>query len=94
METIGHILNAVGGLGFLVCFIIVLVKMFQNGHTVLGIVCIICCGIGGLVAFIYGWVKSSEWGIQNVMIIWTICFILTIIGGVLAPADLSQIPGR
>ena len=94
MELVGQILSSAAGIGSLICFILVLVKMFQNGQTVLGIVCIVCCGIGGLIAFVYGWIKSGEWGIQKVMLIWTVCIILQIIGGVMSPAAFSQIPGR
>jgi hypothetical protein len=66
----------------LVCFIMVVVKMFQNGQTGLGIasiVLIFCCGIGGLIAFVYGWMKSAEWSIQNIMMAWTGCIVLNIL---------------
>src|SRR5438094_10081132 len=41
-------------IGELVCYILVLIKMFQAGEQTMGIICIVltlCCGIGGLVAF-------------------------------------------
>jgi hypothetical protein len=63
----------------LVCFILVLVKMFQAGQTGLGVVCIIlyiCTGIGGLIAFIVGWMNATKWQIKNVMIAWTAIWIL------------------
>jgi hypothetical protein len=65
MGVLGQILCILAGLGSLVCFILVLVQMFQRGQTTLGIVCIVLvfCGIGGLIAFIYGWMKHREWGI-------------------------------
>ena len=48
MDLVGQILSGVGGLGSLVCFIFVLYKMFTSGQVVLAIVCILCCGFGGL----------------------------------------------
>jgi hypothetical protein len=76
-------------IGSLVCFILVLVKMFQNDQVGLGIACIVLifvCGIGGLVAFIYGWVKAAEWNIQNIMLAWTGCVIGGVVVNVLAIA--------
>jgi hypothetical protein len=66
----------------LVCFILVLVKIFQAGQTGLGVVCIIltlCTGIGPLIAFIYGWIKSTEWNLKNVMIVWTLIWVLSLV---------------
>ena len=62
------------GLASFVCFILVVVKMFQNDQTGLGIVTLITslCGIGTLIAFIYGWIKSSEWNIKTLMLVWTV----------------------
>jgi hypothetical protein len=82
----------------LVCYILVLVKMFQNGQTGLGIACILLtcvCGIGALIAFIYGWIKSGEWGIRNVMIAWTVLIIASIVlsivaGPVVDPEQFKQ----
>jgi len=67
-----HILNVVVGLGQIICWIFVLVKMFQNGQTALGVVSI-CCGI---VAFVVGWMNADAWGIKNVMLIWTVLLVL------------------
>ncbi len=62
------------GIASLVCFILVLIKMFQQGQTGLGVACIVlafCAGIGALIAFIYGWVKAREWDLQKVMMVWS-----------------------
>ena len=62
----------------LFCFIYTVVKMFQNGQTALGIGCLIgalCCGIGGLVAFAFGWIRSGQWNIKGLMLIWTVAII-------------------
>jgi hypothetical protein len=66
----------------LACQIMVIVKMFQKGETTLGTVCAIlsfCSGIGGVIAFVYGWIKSSEWGLKTVMIAWTACLVLSML---------------
>jgi hypothetical protein len=94
MDTVGQILSAVASLGYLVCFILLIVKMFQHGQVVLAIVCLVCCGPGTLIGFVYGWMKSGEWGIRNMMIVWTICFILSIVGGALSPSTFSQFTGK
>jgi hypothetical protein len=60
--------------------------------TGIGITCLVlllCCGLGGLIAFIFGWVKNKEWGITNIMFIWTGCVILSVISNFLAPTDYS-----
>jgi hypothetical protein len=94
MGSAGTILAYVSGVGSLVCYILVLVKMFQHGQTGLGIACILLfffCGIGGLIVFIYGWVKARDWGITNIMTIWTVFFVLTIVSGVLNPVPWQQL---
>jgi len=81
------LLAAACGIGSLVCFIMVLVKMFQNDQTTMGIVCIVlalCTGIGGLIAFVIGWINASKWKIQQLMMIWTGCFIGTLVLYVIA----------
>ncbi len=88
MAVLGQILSGVGGLISLVCFILVVVKMFQNGQTGVGIasiVLLLCC-IGGLVAFVFGWMKANEWGIKNVMLAWTGGIGLSILGNILTAA--------
>ena len=70
------------GLVSLVCFIYVVYTMFNNAESVIGIVCVvgICLlGIGGIVAFVYGWIKAREWEIVHVMGIWSGCVALQII---------------
>src|SRR5262245_7717844 len=88
MEAIWTILLAVTGLVGLVCLIMVWVKTFQHGQTGLGIVLILLtfpCGIGYFITLIYGWVKSKEWNLTNIMLIWTICLALNIVANVMHP---------
>jgi len=70
-----QILAILVGLGNLACFIIVLIKLFQQKgvlHGVLGLIC-------GLYTFIWGWMESSKLGIKNVMLAWTVLFILSFV---------------
>ncbi len=89
MGTMFQVLGGLCGLGSLVCFIIVVVKMFQNDKPGLGIASIVllfCCGIGGLVAFIIGWMNAAAWNIQNVMMAWTGLWIAGFVLNLLAMA--------
>ena len=70
-----QILIILAGIVNLVCWIYVLVKIFQDGKIGIGIVGIIC----PLVAFIYGWMKADELGIKQVMLIWTVGIIVSMI---------------
>lgn len=75
------ILTMLVGLGSLVCFIIVLVKLFQNEGALKGILGLIC----GIYTFIWGWMNAGRLGIKNWMMLWTaliiLQMILTIAGG-------------
>ena len=62
-----------------VCFIIVVVKIFQAGNIGIGVVSILC----GLVAFVYGWVKANELDVQKIMLVWTIALVAQIAIGVM-----------
>ncbi len=87
MGALLYLVSAICGIGSLVCFILVLVKMFQNEQTGLGVACIVLvfvCGIGALIAFIMGWVNSSKWNIQNIMWAWTGCWVVGILVNILA----------
>jgi hypothetical protein len=94
MQTLGQILAGVGGLIAFICHIIVIVKMFQNGQTGLGILAIVltCCfGVGILFTLIYGWIKSTEWNIKNIMLIYTVGVVLDLAGTAMAPPDIDAI---
>lgn len=80
MAAIFFGLAALAGIGSLVCWIMVLVKLFQNGQVAMGIVSIFC----GIVAFVLGWMNATAWNIKNVMLIWTACLGIGIIAQVLA----------
>ena len=76
------ILALVCSIASLICFIIVLIKQFQQGSVVHGIIGIITCGIWTL---IWGWMNAGRLNIKNIMMIWTllivVCIILNVLGG-------------
>jgi hypothetical protein len=57
------------GLASFICFIMVLIKQFQNGGVVHGIIGIITCGIW---TFIWGWMNAGNLNIRNLMLAWTV----------------------
>src|SRR6478736_3705073 len=70
-----------------ICFILVVVKMFQNGAVTAGIVTLVlslCCGIGTLIALVVGWMNADRWGIRTLMIVYTIFIVLALIFGTVA----------
>jgi hypothetical protein len=69
------ILAMLVGIGCLICFIIVLIKLFQNEGALKGILGLIC----GLYTFIWGWMNASRLGINTIMLIWTVLIIVGII---------------
>ena len=84
METEISPIQLVLALPSLVCLIIVIKNMFDNGSSGLGIATIILtlvCGIGSLIGFVWGWMNVGG----KVMIAWTI---LTIAGVIAAAGGL------
>ena len=81
METEISPMQLVLAIPSLVCLVLVIVNMFQSGKTGLGIATIVLtflCGIGGLIAFVWGWMNIGG----KVMIAWTVLAIAGIIAGV------------
>ncbi|MDX6575402.1 MAG: hypothetical protein QOE96_1355 [Blastocatellia bacterium] len=75
------ILAIVASLASFVCFIIVLIKQFQNAGVVHGIIGIITCGLW---TFIWGWMNAGKLNIKNIMMIWTLLFVVSIILNVMS----------
>jgi len=82
MEIILLLLLVLLGLGSLICWIMVLIKMFKEAGPLHGILGIIC----GLYAFIWGWMKATELNLKNVMLAWTGCFLGSIIVQIISAA--------
>lgn len=80
------------GLGSLVCFVMVVVKLFQQKGVLHGILGIIC----GLYTLIWGWMNSAKLNIKKLMLIWTILIVVGVILNALtyqaATASLQTTP--
>lgn len=61
-------------LGSLVCYVLVLIKMFQNEGALKGILAVIC----GLYAFIWGWINAARLNLKNVMLAWTALIVVSL----------------
>jgi hypothetical protein len=69
------VLSIISSLAGLICWIIVLTKLFPAEGVGLGILAIIC----GLYAFIWGWQNRLEHGLENTMTIWTVSWLAGIV---------------
>jgi hypothetical protein len=74
------------GLGNLVCLVLVLLKLFPAEGALKGILGIIC----GLYTFIWGWINATKQNIKNIMLIWTVLLVLSIVLNVMAGAALTR----
>lgn len=83
-----QILAIVTGIGSLICFIIVLVKLFQQKGALHGILGLIC----GLYTFIWGWMNAARLNIKNIMLIWTVLILLGIVFNVMSPRGAMSLP--
>jgi cobalamin biosynthesis protein CobD/CbiB len=90
LQIVGMLLS----LGAFVCYILVVIKMFQKNATtpaIVSLVGLLACGLGVLFAFVYGWTKASAWNIQNIMIAWSVCIVVSIgINVATLPAAMEQ----
>ncbi|MFK7910183.1 MAG: hypothetical protein AB8F34_06225 [Akkermansiaceae bacterium] len=75
MATISLILASIAGLGMLACWIMTLIKMFQNEKPLIAILGILC----GLWAFIWGWMNAAKHNHKKIMLIWTVCWVVYMI---------------
>jgi hypothetical protein len=94
MEAVLSTLSGLLGVVALVCWILVLVKMFQQGAIAPAVasLVLILCGIGPLVALVYGWMMADQWRIRNIMVLWTACLIGSLLlacGGGLIPRQIG-----
>jgi hypothetical protein len=72
-----------------VCWIIVVIKMFQTAGVIQGILGLICA----FWAFIWGWMNRDKVG-KNLMTLWTLVWILAVIFGVSSGLSGSLTGGR
>jgi hypothetical protein len=80
----GLILTYIAAAISVVCWIIVLIRMFKESALkgILGLIC-------SLYAFIWGWMNSAA-GLKNIMLLWTLAIVIGIIGG--AIGGFSALP--
>ncbi len=74
------------GIGSVVCFVMMQIKMIKNNQAILATVSTVGLCVGGLgflLAFIYGWIKAKEWGIENFMRNWSALVGISIFFGVI-----------
>jgi heme A synthase len=79
MESLNMLLQVGLGITSLVCLVMVIIEMFAQGGTGLGIATIVLtflCGIGALIAFIWGWVAAGR---PKLMMTWTVVWVLSFI---------------
>ena len=67
-----QIIASLASVGSLICWIMTLIKMFQNDKILLAILGILC----PLWAFIWGWMNKDKAAHPKLMLIWTICGII------------------
>ena len=67
----------------LVCWILVLIRMFQTGKTGPAVASLVLslCGIGPLVALAYGWFNADELRVRSIVYLWTACIAAGIVLG-------------
>ena len=79
MTALLSVLSGLFGLGNLVLFVIVLIKLFQQEGVGMGILGIIC----SLYTFIWGWMKHKEQQLTTIMTVWSVILVVQIILSVL-----------
>jgi preprotein translocase subunit SecG len=81
MDLLLQILSGAGNLVWFVCFVLVVVKMFQNKQVGLGVASIIGlpCVIGVFIALFIGWKNRTAWKLEKVMPIFTLAFCITLV---------------
>ena len=82
MESVVAGVSCLTSVVSLVCWIMVLIKMFSAEGIGKGIFGIIC----SLYALIWGWQNAETENIKPVMIVWTLMILFNIIGSVAAGA--------
>lgn len=83
LQLISYPLN----LASFVLGIIVLVKLFQQKGALHGILGILSCF---LYPFIWGWLNVTRLNIKNIMLAWTVCWVIgLVLGGMNAVAVIN-----
>ena len=83
----GLFIQSAGCIISILCWILVLVKLFQARLTTLGVVSLLTCGLAG---YVIGWIKVKELGLRAVMLVWTGALIMSMAGLYLPGGSLAQ----
>lgn len=75
METLLSLLSSIIYIVSLACYIMVLIKLFDNKGVGWGIFGILC----GMYVFIWGWLNATRLGMQKLMLIWSISLVISIL---------------
>jgi hypothetical protein len=71
----------------IVCWIIVLTKLFPAEGALKGVFAVIC----GIYALIWGWLNVSRYNLQKVMIIWSVAFVANIVVQIILTIVIASI---
>ena len=66
-------------LGSLVCYVMVLIKLFPAEGALKGILALIC----GLYAFVWGWMNAAKFNLKNIMMAWTALIVVSLVLGMM-----------
>ncbi len=86
MATLLSVLGGIASIVSLVCFIIVVIKLFKVKGVGWGIFGVIC----GIYTFIWGWQNVESQNIKKEMLIWTAAFIVSVVIRVITIAALRD----
>jgi hypothetical protein len=82
MGIVISLISLVIAIGSVVCWIMVLIRMFKVKGILHGILGLICA----LYAFIWGWMVADEQGLKKIMIAWSIFVVLSMLFGFMSGA--------
>ena len=82
MGTIFGLLGMLCGIGNLICFIMVLIKLFNAKGPLHGILGFFC----GIYTFIWGWMNVDQNQNKNIMLAWTGTIVAGIVFNILGGA--------
>lgn len=77
-------------IGILFCALVLAVKLIEEDSLLLAVFLFCCCGPGTLFGLLIGWLKAAEYGIYNVMWIWTSCVVINVLFELLQAFFLSR----
>jgi hypothetical protein len=82
------ILYGISVIGSIICFIMVLIQLFKAKGALHGILGLIC----SLYTFIWGWINAKTLNLSKLMLIWTVCILVSMVtGGFAAASAAAQI---